>query len=205
MLTQPPDRLRGPRDQPGLECADDGGEAGRPAPCEHEPADRSMPAHHHDRHRRHQRHRPGEVVDEGQPALLGREERKAPAVLEQQAGQGQPEPQQPRREIVHQHQGDGEVVVVRAVGPRGERFRAAAETLDAEIKRLSGAARCPAVIAIHSFTPVFQGFERPWEIGILWDQDDRIPVHSSVHQARAWQRPYRLLRIPGPPILFPNS
>jgi predicted N-formylglutamate amidohydrolase len=34
----------------------------------------------------------------------------------------------------------------------------------------------PALIAIHSFTPVFQGFERPWEIGILWDRDDRIPV-----------------------------
>lgn len=34
----------------------------------------------------------------------------------------------------------------------------------------------PALIAIHSFTPVFQGFERPWEIGVLWDQDDRIPV-----------------------------
>ncbi|MFH1803950.1 MAG: N-formylglutamate amidohydrolase [Pseudomonadota bacterium] len=36
--------------------------------------------------------------------------------------------------------------------------------------------RTPALIAIHSFTPIFQGFERPWEIGVLWDRDDRIPV-----------------------------
>jgi predicted N-formylglutamate amidohydrolase len=34
----------------------------------------------------------------------------------------------------------------------------------------------PALIAIHSFTPVFGGQRRPWHVGILWDQDPRIPV-----------------------------
>lgn len=34
----------------------------------------------------------------------------------------------------------------------------------------------PALIAVHSFTPVFQETRRPWEIGILWDTDPRIPV-----------------------------
>jgi predicted N-formylglutamate amidohydrolase len=29
---------------------------------------------------------------------------------------------------------------------------------------------------MHSFTPVMDGFERPWQIGILWDQDGRLPV-----------------------------
>lgn len=34
----------------------------------------------------------------------------------------------------------------------------------------------PAVIAMHSFTPVMAGVARPWEVSILWNQDARIPV-----------------------------
>ena len=34
----------------------------------------------------------------------------------------------------------------------------------------------PALISIHSFTPFFDERNRPWEIGILWDQDPRIPL-----------------------------
>jgi len=34
----------------------------------------------------------------------------------------------------------------------------------------------PAVLSIHSFTPVMNGFERPWHIGILWDKDPRMAV-----------------------------
>ncbi|MGH6930844.1 MAG: N-formylglutamate amidohydrolase, partial [Dongiaceae bacterium] len=34
----------------------------------------------------------------------------------------------------------------------------------------------PAVISMHSFTPVMNGFERPWHIGILWNRDPRLPV-----------------------------
>ena len=34
----------------------------------------------------------------------------------------------------------------------------------------------PAFLSIHSFTPVFKGFERPWQIGVLWDADPRIAV-----------------------------
>lgn len=32
----------------------------------------------------------------------------------------------------------------------------------------------PAVISMHSFTPVMAGAPRPWEIGVLWDHDARI-------------------------------
>lgn len=32
----------------------------------------------------------------------------------------------------------------------------------------------PAVISIHSFTPVMKGFERPWHIGVLYNDDARI-------------------------------
>lgn len=34
----------------------------------------------------------------------------------------------------------------------------------------------PAVISIHSCTPVLAGFKRPWHIGVLWNQDGRIAL-----------------------------
>lgn len=34
----------------------------------------------------------------------------------------------------------------------------------------------PAVIAIHSCTPVFNNVVRPWHFGVLWDTDPRIAV-----------------------------
>ena len=32
----------------------------------------------------------------------------------------------------------------------------------------------PTFVSMHSFTPLFDGFERPWHMGILWDRDDRL-------------------------------
>lgn len=32
----------------------------------------------------------------------------------------------------------------------------------------------PAVISVHSFTPIFKGFQRPWHIGVLWNRDPRL-------------------------------
>jgi predicted N-formylglutamate amidohydrolase len=32
----------------------------------------------------------------------------------------------------------------------------------------------PALISIHSFTPVWRGRARPWHIGVLWDCDRRL-------------------------------
>lgn len=34
----------------------------------------------------------------------------------------------------------------------------------------------PAFIAIHSFTPAMSGVARPWHVGVLWDEDPRLPV-----------------------------
>ena len=33
----------------------------------------------------------------------------------------------------------------------------------------------PVLISMHSFTPVWRGNPRPWHVGVLWDQDDRLP------------------------------
>lgn len=34
----------------------------------------------------------------------------------------------------------------------------------------------PALVSIHSFTPKFYNHVRPWEVGVLWVQDPRIPA-----------------------------
>ena len=36
--------------------------------------------------------------------------------------------------------------------------------------------RVPALIAVHSFTPVMDGFNRPWHVGVLWDADGRMAL-----------------------------
>lgn len=45
------------------------------------------------------------------------------------------------------------------------------DAVDRLLDEMGGA---PAFISIHSFTPLFDGFERPWHMGILWDRDDRL-------------------------------
>lgn len=41
---------------------------------------------------------------------------------------------------------------------------------------LEAEAAAPALIAIHSFTPTFGGQPRPWQVGVLWDKDPRVPA-----------------------------
>jgi predicted N-formylglutamate amidohydrolase len=37
-----------------------------------------------------------------------------------------------------------------------------------------GRGQVPVLLGVHSFTPCFQGQTRPWQVGILWDRDDRL-------------------------------
>ena len=46
--------------------------------------------------------------------------------------------------------------------------------VDDVLSRLRGDGRVPMVISVHTCTPVFKGFERPWQIGVLWNRDPRI-------------------------------
>ncbi len=32
----------------------------------------------------------------------------------------------------------------------------------------------PFLVSIHSFTPVWRGWQRPWHVGILWDRDEQV-------------------------------
>ncbi|TPN17615.1 N-formylglutamate amidohydrolase [Mesorhizobium sp. B2-1-3] len=42
----------------------------------------------------------------------------------------------------------------------------------ASVAQASG--KAPFIFSVHSFTPVMQGRQRPWHVGVLWDRDDRV-------------------------------
>ena len=48
------------------------------------------------------------------------------------------------------------------------------DAIAACLDRVIGAGAVPMLIAVHSFTPVFDDFARPWEIGLLYEHDDRL-------------------------------
>lgn len=48
------------------------------------------------------------------------------------------------------------------------------DAIEAQLRRLCTGGRVPAVIAIHSFTPEMAGVQRPWQLGLLWNQDPRV-------------------------------
>ncbi len=48
------------------------------------------------------------------------------------------------------------------------------ETLDAVIAERVTAGRPTFLVTIHSFTPVYKGAQRPWEIGVIHDDDERL-------------------------------
>jgi predicted N-formylglutamate amidohydrolase len=50
-------------------------------------------------------------------------------------------------------------------------YRQAASAL---LDQMSAAGPVPAIVSLHSFTPVWRGSQRPWRIGLLWDNDPRL-------------------------------
>ncbi|MEM7610970.1 MAG: N-formylglutamate amidohydrolase [Pseudomonadota bacterium] len=52
-------------------------------------------------------------------------------------------------------------------------FHALVET---ELAALSAAPLLPVYLAIHSFTPALAGMQRPWDVGLMWDVDDRLAI-----------------------------
>ncbi len=53
--------------------------------------------------------------------------------------------------------------------------------IDARLDTLAQRGFAPAIIAIHSCTPVFDRVVRPWHVGILWDKDPRIAEPLLAH------------------------
>lgn len=50
------------------------------------------------------------------------------------------------------------------------------DTINETLAHIWNAGTPPALFSIHSFTPEFDGFKRPWEVGILWNRDPRIAL-----------------------------
>ncbi|MBM3531658.1 MAG: N-formylglutamate amidohydrolase [Alphaproteobacteria bacterium] len=48
------------------------------------------------------------------------------------------------------------------------------DAIEALIAARRADGQVPAIVSIHSCTPVMAGFHRPWHLGILWNADERI-------------------------------
>ena len=86
---------------------------------------------------------------------------------------------------------DGAVVPGNLAVDEGERqrrveryFRPYDEAVGAMIARSVATGRAPAILSVHSFTPVWKGVPRPWDIGVLWVEDDRFasPLLAALAQ-----------------------
>lgn len=50
------------------------------------------------------------------------------------------------------------------------------DRIDEELESFSARGIAPAMIAVHTCSPVFDRVVRPWHVGVMWDKDPRIPV-----------------------------
>lgn len=59
------------------------------------------------------------------------------------------------------------------------------DAVAAAIAAERAAERVPVLVSLHSFTPVWKGFARPWQVGVLWDRDDRLAKPLMAELAKA--------------------
>lgn len=61
---------------------------------------------------------------------------------------------------------------------RLELFKPYHDAIHRRIEAMEASGRTPVIVALHSFTPQLRdgGAWRPWHIGILWNEDPRLPV-----------------------------
>jgi predicted N-formylglutamate amidohydrolase len=59
------------------------------------------------------------------------------------------------------------------------------DAIASEISATGDAGIVPVLISIHSFTPVWKGYKRPWDVGVLWDRDGRLAKPLMKALARA--------------------
>ena len=63
-------------------------------------------------------------------------------------------------------------------------FRPYHNTIAAALDRRAAADRASALVALHSFTPVFKGVPRPWHVAVLFNRDPRL-AHALAELLRA--------------------
>jgi predicted N-formylglutamate amidohydrolase len=47
--------------------------------------------------------------------------------------------------------------------------------IDRQLDAMTADGRKVCMLVVHSFTPEMKGFQRPWHLGVLWNDDDRLP------------------------------
>ncbi len=59
------------------------------------------------------------------------------------------------------------------------------EAVAAEVAAERAKGRVPVLVSLHSFTPAWKGFARPWQLGVLWNRDDRLarPLMTALREA----------------------
>src|SRR6201987_3309940 len=63
-------------------------------------------------------------------------------------------------------------------------FRPYHDAIAAALDRRAAEARESVLVALHSFTPVFKGVSRPWQVAVLFNRDRRL-AHSLAELLRA--------------------
>lgn len=54
----------------------------------------------------------------------------------------------------------------------------------ATLAQVQAEGHVPFLVSMHSFTPVWRGWPRPWQVGILWDRDEAV-AHAMIRGFRA--------------------
>jgi predicted N-formylglutamate amidohydrolase len=56
--------------------------------------------------------------------------------------------------------------------------------VDRQLDRMTAGGRRVGMLVMHSFTPQMNGFKRPWHVGVLWNDDPRLPEPLLVELRR---------------------
>jgi predicted N-formylglutamate amidohydrolase len=70
----------------------------------------------------------------------------------------------------------------KGLGPQQAEARAHAcfwpyhREVDRQLDRMTEDGRPVCLLVVHSFTPIMKGFQRPWHVGVLWNDDPRLPT-----------------------------
>jgi predicted N-formylglutamate amidohydrolase len=62
------------------------------------------------------------------------------------------------------------------IDPNATFFKPYHQAIEGRLRMQAARGPVPAVISLHSFTPVMDGLERPWQVAALWDRDPRLPL-----------------------------
>jgi predicted N-formylglutamate amidohydrolase len=49
------------------------------------------------------------------------------------------------------------------------------QEVDRQLDQMTAGGRKICMLVMHSFTPVMKGFQRPWHVGVLWNDDPSLP------------------------------